>query len=531
MIKKLLSLLLAVLLFISVFAACGQSNAANKDGKKDSGPDKKYDKKLVVSMNVLDAEKSGKNAKVDYYKEKFNLEFKYIPVTWGDWGEKIRAWIAADDAPDLIWWDLKGGTSNEYRSWAKQGAFKEMPDFKDYPNLNKVRETMKSDEALVVDSKLYAWPAYRNVPPDAKSTYFCVMAYRRDWAKKLGLYKEGDVYTWTEYISLLKAIVEKDPGGNGQGNTAGITSTPWGFPNSIALFFMAPESDGNEGCDYIIRDGKYVWPPALPEFKEAVKWTWQMYKDGLVWKDQMNAKGSEGEDKFKAGQSAFFYGNNGPGEFNKFRDDMTKSGILKDRQDIGVAFIQDPKGNFWMQQTEDYWTVTAFNHKISKDKVDRILDFWDWLNTEEGTLFRQVGILDKDYRLEDGKAKVLWPNDPKTGFFASPYNEASFNEFVPASLTPGPNPADRMEGWEEAYRVWDYMKKGTLKLKPFDYDVAFFSAPNKDKYGSLNMDAKAKLMELMVSSSNIEADWDAWVKSMMPKVELVLAELNNGIKK
>ena len=159
-------------------------------------------------MNVMNAERNGQDVRSQYIKDNFNLTFEYIPVNWGDWNEKVRMWIATDDAPDLVWWDLKGAQAQEYSSWAAQGAFAPFKAnyFNDRPNLKNVYDNSPSVPVLSVDGELYAWPSMRDNLPEAQSCYTSVWDYRRDWARAVGKFNEDDIYTWDEWIDLLRAI-------------------------------------------------------------------------------------------------------------------------------------------------------------------------------------------------------------------------------------------------------------------------------------------------------------------------------------
>ncbi len=488
---------------------------------------------ITVSMDVMDAEKCGNNPKSDYIKQTFGIEFQYIPVTWGDWNEKIKTWVTTNDMPDLVWWDLKGASSQEYKAWAQQGAFAEVPEasLTSRANLNRIYTNSSSINSLKVDGKIYAMGATRNNPEVAQNTYQSWWGYRRDWAKAVGLYKEGDVYTWEEWKTLVKTVVEKKPGGV---ETAGLVMDTWAFPHAANLFIGPVKAEGNETCSYIKGDdGKYLWPPSLPAYKEGVIETYNMYQDGLIYKDNVNFKGSEPADMMKAGTAFAKYGV-AAGDFNDYTNTLLKNGLATDEDCIGPAIITFD-GNFYMTQTEDYWSVTAFSNKVDEEKMNRVLDMWDYLQSEEGIMFQYLGFKDKDYSVNaDGSIKVLWAEDPAVkGTYVNPYSEMRFGEFTPAGLTPAGNPADKPYGQSQVQQVWDYMgaHKDTTFIKPFDYDVSFLSAPNKDQFGTFGSDVKAKLTEFIVSSKDIGADWDAFIASMMPKVQPILDEINTALVK
>jgi ABC-type glycerol-3-phosphate transport system substrate-binding protein len=486
---------------------------------------------IKVSMPATDAEKCGNNAKVDWYKAHYGIEFDFIPVNWGDWNEKIATWIATDDSPDLIWWDLKGSQSNQYRTWAQQGAFQPIPIDKltSRPNINNLFQKMKADgciDAMTVDGQLYAYPGYRNNPPESNNAYTSFFSYRADWAKKVGLYKESNVYSWDEWEALLKAIIAQDPGGNGPGNTAALPLPPWGFPHAAVLFIGQVPAVGNETCTYYKGDdGKYVWPPTTQGYKEDVHTTWQLYQDGVIWKDSINFKGTEDSDMFQAGTSFVVYNN------LTLTEKMLQQGVIKSLDDVQPAMVQDKNGKVWLTQTEDYWTVTAFSPNVDEKKMDRVLDFWDFLNSPDGIMFNWVGVEGKDYtKNADGTVNVLWPKD-ENGMYISPYPSTSFafNEFSPASVAPLGNPSQTSYQLDTEKKVWDIMANNPSQMKLFDYKVAFLSAPNKDKYGDFGMDVKTKLTDLIVNSKDIDSDWDAYVKSMLPRVQPVLDEINSAL--
>ena len=531
---KKLACLLLVLLLVVPLVACQTDSGGGGGGDATVSGD--YSTPVQVSMNVMNAEKNCKHARNEYIKEKFNLTFEYIPVSWGDWNDKIRTWVATDDAPDLIWWDLKGAQATEYRSWAQQGAF---APFKaeyftdDRPNLKDTYENGLSIDALSVDGELYAWPSLRDNPPEAQSCYTSHWCYRRDWAKAVGLYKENDIYSWDEWLDLIRAVLDQDPGGNGIAN-AGLVMATWAFPHAPALFIGPPAAEGNETCSYILVDGKYVWPPALDEYKQGVKITYDMYQEGLIYPDNMVFTGSEADDMIKSGLAFATY--NVTGSLNSWTTDMIKDGIIDEREDFGIAIVTGWDGNWYMTQTEDYWTVTAMNHKLEDDpvKIARILDFWEYLQTTEGIRLRTWGIEGQDYTVTGDAVEdveLLWEFDEQTQTYISPYvndefNEANGSENGPTVLGPGTIAYQ----YDERDRLWNTFASGEIPtvVKVFDYNVSFGSAENKDKYGSFGTEVKTKLSELIAQPNiDIEAEWDAFIEAMMPRVQLVLDELND----
>lgn len=109
--KKLACLLLALLMVLGL-AACQPAETttenpqpsaeATQDAGGETAPtddesqgapavESSYDTHLTISMNVLDAEKTNTTRRDEWFREKFNIDWDLIPVTWGDWTEKVRA--------------------------------------------------------------------------------------------------------------------------------------------------------------------------------------------------------------------------------------------------------------------------------------------------------------------------------------------------------------------------------------------------------------------------------------------------------
>lgn len=539
--KKLLSLILALLMVLSL-ASCAKTEtpantpaadapAADAPAADEPATDEPAAAELepvVLSMNVLNAEKHGNHARNEYVKEKFNLTYEYIPVSWGDWNEKIQTWIATDDAPDLINWDLKAASSTLYFDWASQGAFAPITEeeLAAYPNLLNFYQTSGSVEAFKIDDVLYTWPCSRNNPPEIDNAYTSYLVIRKDWAEAVGMYHENDEYTWDEFKALVAAVKDQ---GYAQ---VGLAVPTWAFPNVIT-FLNGPAAEGNETCSYIIDEttGLYVWPAATDAYKAAVVEAYDWYQKGLIDPDNISFTGNEADDKFKAGLSFAAY--NVAGSLNSWSTDMIRDGVIADRDALAPAVVYGMDGKWYMTQTEDYWTVTSFNYKIEDVEKERALMFWEYLHTDEGILLRWLGIEGVDYnKTGDGltDVEILWPYDEETGTYTSPYVNDEFNEANGACMAPSGNPAEIAYQEEFKQIVWDKMAEGKATIKPVDYKMAVFQGENKSKYGTFGTDAKER-MTIILADPNCDpaAEWDKFIEEMMPRIQPVLDELNAGI--
>lgn len=553
MTKKLICLLVAMLMVVSL-AACTpaaqptdstepapaeteQTEEPAPDGGEEapapSEGEKTYDTNITIKMNVLDAEKTGNTAKDAWFNEKFNVTWDFIPVTWGDWTEKVRAWVAADDMPDILWWDMKINHTSEFRTWAKAGAFREIPaDLSAWPNLAALREQMVSDDMMLsIDGKLYGWPTSRQNPEWLQNAYNPVFAYRRDWAKAVGMYKEGDMYTWDEVKAMIKAVQEQDPGNNGAGATIGITSETWVFPG-VFMEILGYAEDRN---GYVLNEeGNYVPYFTTDAYRQELKFVTDLFQGGYIWKDQVVDSGSDGANNFFAGKAFMFLGNNSAGWFSgTCYPKMVDTGVVASSEDVAPMIVYSPVDNksFWLAETEDYWTVAHFSHNVDDEKMNRVLDMWDWLASEEGRIFRVAGVEGQDYEVnDDGTYTILWEKNPD-GSYISPYVDAAFNQYTPPTLTYGATETSRMDGYEVYKTIDEFMQTSPdYHVHPLNWELQTFDGPQYSLYGAFNSDVTAKITEIIAGGGDVDAQWDAFLAEMEPKWQPIADELNAALK-
>ena len=179
---------------------------------------KKNNNKIVLSATMFNSELVGNDELWKYVEDKFDVEFEFIAVTEDNYIEKNQLLISSGDMPDLLWLDLDESNFSSYANWVKENSFSAMPSLEElkenYPNIyaQYTLENNQGDELMTINGVQYAHPCIRDT---ANYDFLSGMTwmYRRDWAKKLGLYKENDIYTWNEWVNwqlqCLKKIQEK----------------------------------------------------------------------------------------------------------------------------------------------------------------------------------------------------------------------------------------------------------------------------------------------------------------------------------
>lgn len=538
----IITLILVICFVATMFSACtvkqsGDTKGDTKDEEKTTEAGVEIDdgsKTYIYSMNIHNAQNEWLNCEVlKGWREKFNIEFNFLPITWNDWQQKVMIWMSSGDVPDVTYWDMKLSMANDYEKWVRAGLIKEIKDIDKYPNVKKHMDAMRIDDALMVDGKKYVWPCSKDTTlvGDISCRGFI---YRKDWARKLGLVKEDDIYTWEEMVEIAQQCVEKDPGGVGKNNIAGLACTTWAWPSSLGIEQFTAGVIGSGG--YTKKDGKWEWNARAPEYLEAIKETKRLYDEGIIWVDNPLCKGDEPSQKFTAGEIAVYYDNIFAYNLHDKRTKMTENIPGLKSEDIAYMKVKTPYGKFAAIRDTEFWCVSLFSAKMPDAKFDRLMKAWDWMLTDEGYFTRQIGIRGIDWEFDGDSVKYLWPYNEETKRYERPKDNPRFIGSVcyhPIGITEGfgfldPNIKSTNSG-KDAYDYCKWCEENATLIPP-NYELSTFKAPNKDKYGSFGSDMRDTIIQIIISSTDPDKDWNDFLKSKEDKINLVIDELNAGLK-
>lgn len=541
--SKTLSLVCALALAMTTFAGCGSGSQTSSDSASSPSPvsaasGSDLSKHVTFTMSMIDSEKAGKNAdgseaeNLKWLEKKFNFDIKPQALTWNNYIDQTRLWLTAGNAPDLIMLDIAPTRYSEFTQWVDDGLFKAYPDLSKYPNLKKRLDGMLTGKKFMIDNTLYAWPAYiDNQQNDYKKIDGYL--YRKDWAQTVGLDQPDGIFTQDQWINLVKAVVQKDPGKNGAGKTIGmLTEGIYQFPLYFGVNGISP---------YLQRyvknsSGQWVWGPTLPESAKAVKQIKQWYDDGLIWKDQILGKGDTGK-RFENGLAFSCVEENVtvPGldlatnDFKKAFPDLDPSKVF------GFAMVKGADGKFTVYQSSDQWSQTAMNASIDDEKASRWCEILDYLVSDEGYYFRGFGIPGKDWTMgSDGKPVIQWKKDA-SGNYVAPYASdgtwpwsRTASALDLQSLSSPAFPQWERDMVQNAYNIQNKYASDVNLIK-LDPDLEYFQGANYNKIGNDEAEVYTVIEKLM-TSKNVESDWNAWVQSKKGQIQPALDELNSKLK-
>lgn len=509
------------------------ADAPAQDAPDASDP---FAEHVTFTMNTTSDPPAADDALWQYYTDQFNFDVEWIPLQYSERFDKLRIWIATDDLPDVVWIGLNDVIYTEYITWMKTGLFAEIPDLNDYPNIKAMydQETMLGDELCTFGGKLMSLPAMR----DSASYDFMInmgFGYRADWAEKLGMRKENDIYTWDEFMDLMQAFIEQDPGGNGAGNTYGLATRMGYFPDILGIWQTNPTPWTFEEPGYVEMDGKYVWYPATDAYIEGLKLVKDLYDRGIIWPDNViDSSETLYRELYYAGQMGAMGQNNSLSWVSTVRDEVLKVDPTLDREKVYVIAKVGKPGqddSFYQHAVASYWSCVAFSLRATDAQKARFLATQDWNLTQEGKNLALYGLEGKDFTVDaDGNIQLNWTkNDSDT--YVDPYK---FREYY-SRLTVNDNAANftnvakNQTDVEHVKAAMDWSQANIAdQIKVLDYVQTYTTTPNKDKLGTFTAQTKAKAIDLIANSTYdaIEGEWRAWIAEMMPQVQPVLDDLN-----
>jgi putative aldouronate transport system substrate-binding protein len=219
-----------------------------------------------------------KNKALDYLNKTLNIDVKYNWIVPSDsYSDKLNLAITGGDIPDLM-----VVTPIQLQQLVEADAIEDMTPFIDKYASPSVKANYAATkgvalESATIDGKIWGVP---NVQPQADAPL--MVWVRQDWLDKVGMKGPETV---DDVEAIAKAFIEKDPGGNGAGNTIGLTGTqqPVFVPSNLHGFDVIFNAYGAfPTLLYKGADGKIVYGSVQPEAKEALARLAQMYKDGVI---------------------------------------------------------------------------------------------------------------------------------------------------------------------------------------------------------------------------------------------------------
>jgi putative aldouronate transport system substrate-binding protein len=392
--KKGLVSVLSLLLIFGLLVGCSGTKNNGADGGSEGVEESKEPAKFSI---VFSGRGQYIEKLMDINKDPYVLEMEKLSGTdldielilEKDFDQKMTLMMSSGDIPDVV--RAKGIYAKTLAGGVQAGVFMELDELlaKYGPTLmNKIPQ--EAWDRVKYKGKIMGIPAWKSIP-NSLATYI-----RKDFLDKAGVTKLPQ--TVDEYLDMLRAFKK-----------AGV-EYPMLAQDKFSLsdqFFAA--------YDVLPTQYEYIDGQVVPKFfkADAMMQALNVYKtlldEGLISKEFTTNNGnnlannvySNKHGMFMLGASALNAVNakllnlNGAGEF------------------IQALAPTGPDGKGGPAVGSPIESVMLINSKVSKEKAEQIIKFFEWMVSEEGERFFTYGIEGKDYTIENGKVNYTLPTDPE----------------------------------------------------------------------------------------------------------------------
>lgn len=532
--KKWATFLLVQVVAIGTLGGCSQPSTnqetptSKEEVATEATEDKKNEKPMEISIAHWDIEEAlsaGADDKVlTTLEEKFNVKFVPMNITWDDYTQKIQLWAASGSLPDIFSIDAIG--TAYYNDWTAQGVVKALPeDLSGYPNLQKYLD-VEDIQALKINNQLYCVPR-KTYPDNYWNAIDRIVLYRWDLAQKAGVTKEPA--TWEEFIDMMVKIIEADPEGK---NISGLTATQATMIDGFLFPYSLPAamSDGS-GSDYkwVEKDGQYIPAYFAGDAVSTFKLAREMYEKGIIEKDIALTKVQQAQDKFLQGQSAAMLRGGGVAgnyeSIGKHWQEVYPDGDYF--EDVKVLHLLPSKdGNTYFPIFRTSWSESYIAGSVNDEKLNKILEIYDYLVSREGQYFINYGFEGEDYTVTDGKVEYKNIDEFRDKYRCMKtlpnlvqWEVSVYDDTLPTTV-PEECRQQNMAIYKEAKAI------GTIP--EFDMRYTYLSTPLKNKFV---IKPAEDLLNIMMGTEPVEDMYNQLLKDYEAKgLSSMIKEVNDTAK-
>lgn len=505
-------------------------------GCKNNKSDKyTKDGKLIVSArNLYFSAYRGGDSYLDEVEKKFKLHFNFASYDWANWEQQVTGSINSESVEDIFHADVDSyNFASTYKFWAEEEITKPLPDdLSAWPNIKAMIDNTSNIDALKINGKLYGIPIAKDTTNYDTSFSPFTYVYRRDWAKKWGVYKENDEYTWSEFEALLDKFKTE----LASSNRYALADVEWGFPSITNFYKPVPHCFAFDEVQH-----KYVNNYTTDAYIAGLEKSKQFMSNGWYHPDQNTAADGEMNKKYYSNQVGVLYENLSYTNYYNLRTQLRKTNASNEDFDVNDATaimrIKNKDGKYVLEGTDNWFSMTFFDFRISDKKQQMVLDMIDWLLGEEGTTFAIYGFQGYDYDVVDGEIKIkpeAWPKD-NNGQYAEKDNGAKYLRYL-ASLgydTLARDPLSNQDvvsylaAWETQMKT--ALAENNLKVLKENKEVMWLTTPEKAlNSGNMRTVALQNVMKYVYGSNGITTI-DKFKATFTSTWDKVLKEINDAL--
>ncbi len=303
------------------------------------------------------------------------LDIKLIPVNvnYTNWTQEYQKMAASHSLPDIIVHDIVGSAT--YSAWLSQNIIRSLPnDLSAYPNFEEYMGSEYIQNFKEKDGGLYFVPRLTYPEESLWALDRCIIL-RKDWLEALNMeVPQND----EEFKEVLEAFAKSDFDGDGIENTIGLATENMNTLEAVYLSVFPELSNVERG--WMKEDGKWIPVYASKKTGDALAYTKELYDRGLLDKQFPYRTLQEAFSLFTEGKSGAFccqYFN----LIKYWNENGYKDNILDKIVVMKPWAAED--GNTYSFTSSLHWSEIYFNAKVDDNKMNKILELFDYLLSEE----------------------------------------------------------------------------------------------------------------------------------------------------
>lgn len=367
---------------------------------------------FTMAGRVKDADNVSKPEDTWFYKfidQKLNINLESIEqVKDSAVKDRLALMFASNELPDLML-AFALSTDDLVKYGMGEGQLLALNNYitpELTPTLYALKQELPDAFALATapDGNLYTIPNML----DTETAYSATSFVNMNWLKGVGLEMPQ---TLDEYIDMLRAFKDKDPGGVGKDNVIPLGGS-YGIddPRKTLLYAYGFDGADADGVMPAIREGKVVVPAFDPIFGEYLKTMRTLYDEGLIARDfftldttQTRAIASEQRNGVINGIFPYNYV---PESFQDWQC---------------LSPLTSPYSTTPVWTGPNKYEIGNIVISSKAENPELIMRFIDWMYTTEGSVYHYNGpstkavddLVDSNYKgwyLEDGISSEFYAN-------------------------------------------------------------------------------------------------------------------------
>lgn len=271
--KKALSLTLVLMMALSLFG--GMAFATEEQiGKYDPPIELTVTNSVASGYKFREGEDLEHNVYTGLYRDEMGINLNFMwTLTSGDTDQKVNVTIASGDLPDLM-----RVNALQLKQLVDSGMVYDLTELYEQYASPATREVLISDggdsmESAKFEGRLMALPNLGSNYDSASMIWV-----RQDWLEKLGLELPE---TMEDVMNVARAFAQKDPDGNGQNDTFGLSLQQNLFAGIHSIRGLMDGFHAYPNA-WVEKDGQLAFGSVQPEVKEALLTLQEMFKEGLI---------------------------------------------------------------------------------------------------------------------------------------------------------------------------------------------------------------------------------------------------------